>query len=40
VFITATACALALTRRVRPERVQPAPERDAVWMASPPGVAQ
>ncbi|MGH3843527.1 MAG: glycosyltransferase 87 family protein [Pseudonocardiaceae bacterium] len=40
VFIAATACALLLTRRVRPERAQSAPEPDAVWAAPPPGVAQ
>ena len=40
VFIGATACALVLTRRLRPERAQPAPEPDAVWAAPPPGVAQ
>jgi hypothetical protein len=40
VFITATACTLVLTRRLRPERAQSAPEPDAVWAARPPGVAQ
>jgi hypothetical protein len=40
VLIAATACALALTRRLRPERAQWAgPEPDAVWAARPPGVA-
>jgi hypothetical protein len=40
VFIAATACALVLTRRLRPERAQSAPELDAVWAAGPPGVAR
>jgi len=40
VFIAATACALVLTRRLRPERAQSAPERVAVWAARPPGVAR
>ncbi len=40
VFIGVTACALVLTRRLRPERAQSAPEPDAVWAARPPGVAQ
>jgi Glycosyltransferase family 87 len=40
VFIAATACALVLTRRLRPERAQSAPEPDAVWAERPPGVAQ
>jgi hypothetical protein len=40
VFIAATACALVLTRRLRPERAQSASEPDAVWAARPPGVAQ
>ena len=40
VFIAATACALVLTRRLRHERAQSAPEPDAVWAARPPGVAQ
>jgi hypothetical protein len=40
VFIAATACALVLTRRLRPERAQSAPEPDAVWAARPPGVAR
>jgi alpha-1,2-mannosyltransferase len=40
VFIAATAGALVLTRRLRPERAQSAPEPDAVWAARPPGVAQ
>jgi alpha-1,2-mannosyltransferase len=40
VFIAATACALVLTRRLRPERAQSAPEPDAVWAARPPGAAQ
>jgi hypothetical protein len=40
VFIAATACALVLTRRLRPERGQAAPEPDAVWAARPPGAAQ
>ena len=39
VFIAATACALVLTRRLRPERAQSAPEPDAVWAARLPGVA-
>jgi hypothetical protein len=39
VFIAATACALVLTRRLRPERAV-APEPDAVWEARPPGVAR
>ena len=39
VFIGATAGALVLTRRFRPERAQSAPEPDAVWAARPPGVA-
>jgi alpha-1,2-mannosyltransferase len=40
VFIAATACALVLTRHLRPERAQPAPEPDAVREARPPGVAR
>ena len=40
VFIAATACALVLSRRLRPERAQSTPEPDAVWAARPPGVAQ
>jgi hypothetical protein len=40
VFIAATACALVLTRRLRPERPQSAPEPDAAWAAPPPGAAQ
>jgi hypothetical protein len=36
VFIAATACALVLTRRLRPERAAD-PEPDAVWAARPPG---
>jgi alpha-1,2-mannosyltransferase len=41
VFVAATACALLLTRRLRPGRAQPAPEPDTVWAAArPPGVAQ
>jgi hypothetical protein len=40
VFIAATACALVLTHRLRPERAQSAPEPDAVGAARPPGVAQ
>jgi hypothetical protein len=40
VFIAATACALVLTRRLRPERAQSAPEPDAVWEAPPPGVTR
>src|ERR1700745_3893418 len=40
VFIAATACALVLSRRLRPERAQSAPEPDAVWAARPPGVAR
>ena len=40
VFIAATACALVLTRRLRPGRTQSAPEPDAVWAVRPPGVAQ
>jgi alpha-1,2-mannosyltransferase len=39
VFIAATACALVLTRRLRPERAQSAPEPDAEWAARPPGIA-
>jgi hypothetical protein len=39
-FIAATATALVLTPRLRPERAQPAPEPDAVWTARPPGVAR
>jgi alpha-1,2-mannosyltransferase len=39
VFIAATACALVLTRRLRPERAV-GPEPDAVWAARPPGVAR
>src|SRR6476661_1165401 len=40
VFIAATACALVLTRRLRPERAQSAREPDAVRAARPPGVAR
>jgi alpha-1,2-mannosyltransferase len=40
VFIAATACALVLTRRLRPGRAQSAPEPGAVWAARAPGVAQ
>jgi alpha-1,2-mannosyltransferase len=40
VFIAATACALLLTRRLRPERAQSAPEPDAVRAARQPGVAR
>jgi alpha-1,2-mannosyltransferase len=40
VFIAATACALVLTRRLRPERAHSASEPDALWAARPPGVAQ
>jgi hypothetical protein len=36
VFIAATACALVLTRRLKPERAV-GPETDAVWAARPPG---
>jgi len=39
VFIAATACALVLTRRLRPERAV-GPEPDTVWTARPPGVAR
>jgi hypothetical protein len=39
VFIAATACALVLTRRFRPERARSAPGPDAVWATRPPGVA-
>jgi len=39
VFIAATACALVLTRHLRPERAPSAPEPDAVWAAGPLGVA-
>jgi alpha-1,2-mannosyltransferase len=35
VFIAATACALLIARRLRPERVQSVPEPDAVWPARP-----
>jgi alpha-1,2-mannosyltransferase len=40
VFIAATACALVLTRRVKPERAQAAPGANAVWAVRPPGGAQ
>ena len=40
VFLAATACALVLTRRLRPERAQSAPEHGALWAARPPGVAR
>ena len=39
VFIAATACALVLTSRLRPERAV-GPEPDAVWAALPPDVAR
>jgi hypothetical protein len=35
VFITATACALVLTRRLRPERAAVGPDPDAGWAARP-----
>jgi len=40
VFVAATACALVLTRRLRPERTQPTREPDPVWAARPPGAAR
>ena len=39
-FIAATACALALIRRRRPEPAQPAAEPDGVRMETPPGAVR
>jgi hypothetical protein len=39
VFIAATACAPMLTRRLRPERAQSAPEPDAVELVASGGVS-
>jgi alpha-1,2-mannosyltransferase len=38
-FIAGTACALVLSRRLRPERARSTPGPDAVWAARPSGVA-
>jgi hypothetical protein len=39
-FIAATACALVLTRRLRPEGARSASEPDTAWAARPPGIAR